>query len=126
MTQGTKHTDRAQAYLGYKSVIAAAAREEIGRLSTQTYQPWPIQPVEKTIVDGRKRKKVKLRNVKVIISAQTDNARADADNIAKAALDALNKVAWDDDSQIGRLDILVRPLHPGEEELLLVTVTGDE
>jgi Holliday junction resolvase RusA-like endonuclease len=126
MPNKTKYSPEGQAYIGYKGVVAAKAKEEIARLSTQTYQPWPIKPVHKTIVDRGRRKRAKLRNVKVFISALTDNVRADADNIAKSVLDALNKVAWGDDSQIGRLVVEVRPLHPGEEEIVMVTITGDE
>jgi Holliday junction resolvase RusA-like endonuclease len=126
MTQGSKHTAAAQSYLGYKSVIAAHAKEAMGKVATQTYQPWPIQPVEKTVVDGRRRKKVRLRNIKVLITALTDNDRADADNIAKSVLDALNEIVWKDDRQIGDLHVWVRPLNPGEEEILIVGVTGDE
>jgi Holliday junction resolvase RusA-like endonuclease len=126
MTQGTKHGDREQAYLGYKGVIAACAKEAMGKIATQTYQPWPIQPVEKTIVDGRRRKKVRFRNVKVMIHALTDNYRADADNIAKSLLDSLNEIVWKDDRQIGELHVWVRPLHPGEDEVLIVSITGDE
>jgi Holliday junction resolvase RusA-like endonuclease len=113
-----KYSPEGQAYIGYKGVIAAYAKEEIGRLSTQTYQPWPIKRIVK---NGRR-----VRNVRVMFTAITDNDKADIDNIAKSLLDSLNKVAWMDDRQVEMLNADIRHVREGEEEVLIVTITGDE
>jgi Holliday junction resolvase RusA-like endonuclease len=44
-------------------------------------------------------------------------AKPDADNIAKLILDALNRVAWDDDSQV--VDLRVKKRHAPEPGTLI-------
>jgi Holliday junction resolvase RusA-like endonuclease len=61
-----------------------------------------------------------------MFTAITDNDKADIDNIAKSLLDSLNKVAWMDDRQVGMLNADIRHVREGEEEVLIVTITGDE
>jgi Holliday junction resolvase RusA-like endonuclease len=117
MPNKMKYSPQGQAYIGYKEVIAAKAREEIARLSTQTYQPWPIKPVK---VGGKP-----ARNVTVLVSAITDNHRADIDNVQKSLLDSCNKLVWIDDRQVGEIHATIRPLREGEEEVLIVTIVGD-
>lgn len=39
-------------------------------------------------------------------------AKPDADNLAKAVLDALNGTAWRDDAQVSRLHVVKRVAHP--------------
>lgn len=50
------------------------------------------------------------------------NAKADADNIAKACLDALNGVAYPDDRQITSLIV---SKHWAEEPKVVITLAGD-
>lgn len=64
----------------------------------------------------------------VSVTAYRPQRRGDLDNVLKAALDALNGVAWQDDSQVvelhalrlddkhnPRLEVDVRPWQPREE-----------
>jgi crossover junction endodeoxyribonuclease RusA len=66
--------------------------------------------------------------VSVSVTAYRPQKRGDLDNTLKAAFDALNGVAWDDDSQVvelhalrlddkhnPRLEVSVRPWQPREE-----------
>ncbi len=49
--------------------------------------------------------------------------KADADNLAKSVLDALNKVAWKDDSQISDLDV---HKYYAEEDKIVVEITYED
>lgn len=64
----------------------------------------------------------------VTVTAYRPQKRGDLDNVLKAAFDALNGVAWDDDSQVvelhalrlddkhnPRLEVSVQPWQPREE-----------
>lgn len=55
-------------------------------------------------------------------AAQWDDAKPDADNLAKAVLDALNGVAYDDDSQVCHLTVSKRFANPGEDPGCTITI----
>ena len=55
-------------------------------------------------------------------SPEPDTGRPDADNVAKAVLDALNGVAWEDDSQVVLLEVVKHPRERGAPERLDVRV----
>lgn len=50
---------------------------------------------------------------------EADTLKPDCDNIAKAVLDALNGVAWEDDSQVVALSVRKWPRRRREEELIV-------
>lgn len=43
------------------------------------------------------------------VTSEPDTLKPDADNVAKAVLDALNGVAWADDAQVVRLHVIKQP-----------------
>lgn len=79
----------------YKAAIAAAYLVEVGKrfegvaLEVQVHAYKPL-----------------ARNVPKRVTRQPWTAKPDADNIGKAVLDALNGVAWKDDSQVVRLEVV--------------------
>ena len=56
------------------------------------------------------------------VSSEPWLARPDADNIAKAVLDALNGVAWRDDAQVVRLVVVKRDRRRGDPDQTRVTI----
>lgn len=56
------------------------------------------------------------------VDAKPDTSRPDADNYAKACLDALNRVAWRDDSQVTRLTVEKMPRTRRDDELMTVEI----
>lgn len=78
----------------YKAAIAAAYLEQAGRVfegpvvvSIHAYRPL-------------------ARSVPKRVTRQAWTSKPDADNIAKAVLDALKGVAWLDDSQVVKLEVV--------------------
>lgn len=57
------------------------------------------------------------------VESEADTFKPDVDNIAKNVLDALNGIAWDDDSQV--VELLVRK-HPRtrEPERIVVSISS--
>lgn len=55
--------------------------------------------------------------------AELDTSKPDIDNVAKAVLDALNGVAYDDDKQVTSLHVTKLP-RTRQESFLRVTVIG--
>lgn len=53
------------------------------------------------------------------VKTEPDTLKPDCDNIAKAVLDALNGVAWDDDSQVVSLQVRKWPRRRREEEMVV-------
>ena len=62
------------------------------------------------------------------VTSEPDMLKPDADNIAKAVLDALNGVAWQDDSQVVALSVRKYPRLrvPTETDLMYVVVESEE
>lgn len=62
------------------------------------------------------------------VSEEPDTLKPDADNIAKAVLDALNGVAWRDDSQVVALSVRKFPRLrvPTDTDMLYVVVESEE
>lgn len=79
----------------YKTAIAEAWREQVGErfegvplvVSVHAYKPLPKRTPKR-------------------VTRKAWTAKPDADNIGKAALDALNGVAWGDDSQVVRFEVV--------------------
>lgn len=57
------------------------------------------------------------------ILAELDTSKPDIDNVAKAVLDALNGVAYEDDRQVVRLNVIKLP-RTRNESFLRVTIIG--
>lgn len=85
----------------YRSLIRRAFTDQCGGRSA------PIQtgPVEVRITVRRALPKSTPKRVE----SEPDTKKPDADNIAKNVLDALNGVAWKDDSQIVSLAVVKLP-----------------
>lgn len=60
------------------------------------------------------------------VESEPDVVRPDADNVAKLVLDALNGVAWDDDTQVTALSVVKRDRTRREGERTAVRVAWDE
>lgn len=62
------------------------------------------------------------------VTEEPDTLKPDADNIAKAVLDALNGVAWQDDSQVVALSVRKFPRRrvPADIDILHVSVESEE
>lgn len=58
--------------------------------------------------------------------AEPDTYKFDADNIAKSVLDALNSVAWKDDTQVTELHIIKHPRTKRDEDVMLIAVNEKE
>lgn len=95
MTQRSKYSDRARRYLAYKSVVGWSAK--IAKLQPVN---GPIA-IEAVFYFGNKR-------------------LPDVDNLLKAVMDGLNKVAWCDDRQIVRS---LGERRQGEPERAEITIT---
>lgn len=55
--------------------------------------------------------------------AELDTSKPDIDNVAKAVLDALNGVAYEDDRQVVRLNVIKLP-RTRQESFIRVTIIG--
>lgn len=60
------------------------------------------------------------------VESESDTFRPDVDNIAKAVLDALNGVAFDDDSQVVRLRCSKHPRKRRESDRTFVRIWKEE
>lgn len=62
------------------------------------------------------------------VTEEPDTLKPDADNIAKAVLDALNGVAWRDDSQVVAMSVRKFPRRrvPTDTDMLYVVVKSEE
>ena len=56
---------------------------------------------------------------------QPDTMKPDIDNIVKSVLDALNGVAWEDDSSVTHVEADKAWRVPSDEDVLIVTVTDE-
>lgn len=56
------------------------------------------------------------------VTEQPDTCKPDADNIVKSVLDALNRVAWRDDSQVTKITVEKLPRTRREGELMEVSI----
>lgn len=56
------------------------------------------------------------------IQSEPDTHKPDVDNIAKLVLDALNRVAWEDDAQVTELSVVKHPRTRGGKDHTIVTV----
>lgn len=79
MTQRSKFSDRAQRYLKYKALVGWRAKQA----------------------------HIQMTNGPVTVAMLfyfSNNRLPDVDNLVKAILDGLNKVAWKDDRQVARIE----------------------
>ena len=60
------------------------------------------------------------------VMREADTVKPDADNIAKCVLDALNGVAWDDDTQVTRLSVRKLDRFIGALEQTTIYVTWED
>jgi Holliday junction resolvase RusA-like endonuclease len=60
------------------------------------------------------------------VEREPDVVKPDADNVAKLVLDALNGVAWEDDTQVTALSVVKRDRTRREGERTVVRVGWDE
>jgi Holliday junction resolvase RusA-like endonuclease len=95
----------------YKAAIADAYREQVGK-------SFGGVPLEVSIHAYKPIAKSTPKRV----TLQAWKAKPDADNIAKAVLDALKGVAFDDDSQVVQLRIWKHPRARQQQEGLTVYV----
>lgn len=86
----------------YEKQIADYFREQ-----PQSFTFWKDIPVAVNLVFGMPIPKSASKSRKEAMAEGTikHTKRGDVDNLAKAVLDALNGLAWEDDSQIVRLSI---------------------
>lgn len=54
-----------------------------------------------------------------VMSSEPDTFKPDVDNIAKNVLDALNGMAWDDDSQVVDLRVVKHPRERAPERIVV-------
>lgn len=87
----TMYDDKKHPVTGFKAAIRAAA-EEAGIKCSEM----PISLVIRSYFQRPERLMWKKKQMVRVIHAQ----KPDADNVAKAVLDALNGVAWKDDGQV--------------------------
>lgn len=94
----------------YKAAIAAAYTEQAGKVfdgpvvvSVHAYRPLAKSTPKK-------------------VTRQAWTSKPDADNIAKAVLDALKGVAWRDDSQVVKLEVVKHDRTRGVAEGLNVYI----
>ena len=85
-------------------------------------QAMPHVPVTVEIVTERRLPKSKAKGVE----SEPDTVRPDADNIAKLVLDALNGIAWADDSQVTHLEVRQHDRKRDTKERTVVTVSWEE
>ena len=85
-------------------------------------QAMPHVPVTVEIVTERRLPKSKAKGVE----SEPDTVRPDADNIAKLVLDALNGIAWADDSQVTHLEVRPQDRKRDTNERTVVTVSWEE
>ena len=83
-------------------------------------QAMPHVPVTVEIVTERQVPKSKS------VSSEPDTFKPDADNVAKLVLDALNGIAWADDSQVTHLDVRQQDRQRDVHERTVVTVSWEE
>ena len=83
-------------------------------------QAMPHVPVTVEIVTERQVPKSKS------VSSEPDTFKPDADNVAKLVLDALNGIAWADDSQVTRLEVRQQDRKRDTRERTVVTVSWEE
>ncbi|MBV6633021.1 MAG: RusA family crossover junction endodeoxyribonuclease [Alphaproteobacteria bacterium] len=76
---------------------------EIAQITTQRSRLRTV--VRETLVDGgwRKAARFDAYDVAILLTVDRLSRRIDADNVAKALLDALTGLVWQDDRQIRRL-----------------------
>lgn len=79
-------------------------------------------PVSVTIMTTRPLPKSRPKRV----VREPDVVKPDADNIAKCALDALNGVAWDDDTQVTRLNVMKFDRFEWAREETTITVSWED
>lgn len=79
-------------------------------------------PVSVTIMTTRPLPKSRPKKV----MREADTVKPDADNIAKCALDSLNGVAWDDDTQVTRLNVMKLYRFKGAREETTITVSWED
>ena len=80
----------------------------------------PHVPVTVEIVTERQVPKSKS------VSSEPDTFKPDADNVAKLVLDALNGIAWADDSQVTHLEVRQQDRQRDAKERTVVTVSWEE
>ena len=85
-------------------------------------QAMPHVPVTVEIVTERRLPKSKAKGVE----SEPDTVRPDADNVAKLVLDALNGIAWADDSQVTHLEVRQQDRQRDTKERTVVTVSWEE
>lgn len=76
-------------------------------------------PVSVTILYGRQMPKSRPKRMEF----EDDTYKPDVDNVAKAVLDALNGVAYDDDKQVVSLSVHKVPRIRGRDEMMFVSVS---
>lgn len=59
------------------------------------------------------------------VESEPDTFKPDLDNVAKAVLDALNGVAYEDDRQVTALTVRKLPRERGAEEEMTITIKPD-
>lgn len=79
-------------------------------------------PVSVTIMTTRPLPKSRPKRV----VCEADVFKPDADNLAKCTLDALNGVAWDDDTQVTRLNVMKLDRFEGAQEQTTITVSWED
>lgn len=85
-------------------------------------QAMPHVPVTVEIVTERRLPKSKAKG----IESEPDTVKPDADNVAKLVLDALNGIAWADDSQVTHLEVRQHDRKRDTKERTVVTVSWEE
>jgi Holliday junction resolvase RusA-like endonuclease len=100
----------------YESLIKKCARDsKVTKLEGSVYLS--IEAVFKVPKSATKSKKEEMLKGKI-----RPTKKPDMDNIAKTVMDALNGIAYDDDKQVGCLQIVRRY---GEEGMLVIWVESD-
>lgn len=112
---------KGRAYTPDKTAEAMAAIRAAWTDATDERAPRGT-PVSVTIMTTRPLPKSRPKRV----VREADVFRPDADNLAKCALDALNGVAWDDDTQVTRLNVMKLDRFEGAHEQTTITVSWED
>ena len=109
---GKPHAYTPKSYEGYEESVARAYIEQNGI----KYEG----PVKVDIQITRKQPKSRPKR----LESEPDVFKPDCDNYAKALLDALNGVAYDDDAQVTDLHVVKNPRIKAETDTIVITVEG--
>lgn len=107
--------------------VNAETLVKLSYLQTHGDKSMFIGPVWVQIFAYFDRPKYHYNKAGVKIAAPTHStSRPDCDNICKLVCDALNNVAWHDDAQVARVEVVKLYAEPNEYDRMEIYITGME